>query len=75
MAKNCSIIELNVDDVMTSSPKYALDNSPAYDALNLMEIHEITVLPIVDHKKYIRGILHLHDILGKGEFKFSGHCS
>jgi arabinose-5-phosphate isomerase len=75
VAKNCSIIELNVDDVMTSSPKYALDNSPAYDALNLMEIHAITVLPIVDHKKYIRGILHLHDILGKGEFKFSGHCS
>ena len=75
VAKNCSIIELNVDDVMTSSPKYALDNSPAYDALNLMEIHAITVLPIVDHKKYIRGILHLHDILGKGEFKFNGHCS
>ena len=75
VAKNRSIIELAVDDVMTSSPKYALDNSPAYDALNLMEIHAITVLPIVDQKKYICGILHLHDILGKGEFKFNGHCS
>jgi arabinose-5-phosphate isomerase len=73
IAKDCSISELKVDEVMTPSPKYALNDSPAYDALNLMEIYQITVLPIVDHKKYIHGILHLHDILGKGEFKFNGN--
>jgi arabinose-5-phosphate isomerase len=73
VTKDCSIGELSVDEVMTSSPKYALKDSPAYDALNLMEIHQITVLPIVDQKRYIHGILHLHDILGKGEFKFNGN--
>ena len=31
-----------------------------------------TVLPIVDSGGEVKGILHLHDILGKGEFKFNG---
>ncbi len=75
VAKGHPIMKLNVDDVMTISPKYALDNSPAYDALNLMETYQITVLPIIDQKKHIRGILHLHDILGKGEFKFNVHSA
>ncbi|MGW8326057.1 MAG: CBS domain-containing protein, partial [Desulfobacterales bacterium] len=47
-------------------------NSPAYDALNMMEKHQITVLPITTVKGKVKGILHLHDILGKGEFKFNG---
>jgi CBS-domain-containing membrane protein len=37
-----------------------------------MESNEITVLPIIDHERRVQGILHLHDILGKGEFKFNG---
>jgi arabinose-5-phosphate isomerase len=37
-----------------------------------MEQHEITVLPIIDASQRLLGILHLHDILGKGEFKFTG---
>lgn len=73
VAKGHPIMALNVDAVMTPSPKQALDSSLAYDALNLMETHQITVLPIVDPEQHIRGILHLHDILGKGEFKFNGH--
>jgi arabinose-5-phosphate isomerase len=36
-----------------------------------MEQHQITVLPIVDSAGEVKGILHLHDILGKGEFKFN----
>lgn len=72
VAKEHPIMKLNVDEVMTYSPKYALDNSPVYDALNMMEIYQITVLPIVDQEMHIRGILHLHDILGKGEFRFNG---
>ncbi len=75
VAREHPILKLKVDDVMTTSPKYALDNSPAYDALNLMETYQITVLPIIDQKKHISGILHLHDILGKGEFKFNVHSA
>jgi arabinose-5-phosphate isomerase len=37
-----------------------------------MEQHQITVLPIIQDDMTVVGILHLHDILGKGEFKFNG---
>lgn len=63
---------LNVEEMMTVEPHVAETGTPAYDALNTMEKHQITVLPIVDEKRKVKGILHLHDILGKGEFKFNG---
>ncbi len=61
-----------VDDVMTKSPLSLSPQSFLYDALNLMERHEITVLPIVGDNNRPAGLLHLHDILGKGTFKFNG---
>jgi arabinose-5-phosphate isomerase len=64
--------ETPLTEVMTAAPKTLYPESAAYDALNLMETHQITVLPIVGRDHHIRGILHLHDILGKGEFKFNG---
>ncbi len=63
---------LNVDDVMTKNPRRVGPDLPAYDALNMMEKFQITVLPITDASGKIKGILHLHDILGKGDFKFNG---
>lgn len=71
IAQNKSIAGLTVEDVMTKDPRTVTLDSPTYDALNLMEKHQITVLPIIDGKKKVRGILHLHDILGKGDFKFN----
>ena len=61
-----------VEEVMTKTPLDIGLDAPAYDALNLMEQHQITVLPVVKDDKTVSGILHLHDILGKGEFKFNG---
>ena len=61
---------LPVETVMTQNPKCAYPETPAYDALGLMETYEITVLPITADDGTICGILHLHDILGKGEFRF-----
>ncbi|MBW2603616.1 MAG: KpsF/GutQ family sugar-phosphate isomerase [Deltaproteobacteria bacterium] len=72
IAEKQSIFDLTVEDVMTKNPRTVTPNSPAYDALNIMEKHQITVLPITDVKGKVRGIIHLHDILGKGEFKFNG---
>ena len=66
------VFELSVDDVMTKNPRTVDPDSPAYDALNLMEKYQITLLPIVDTTGTVQGILHLHDILGKGDFKFNG---
>jgi arabinose-5-phosphate isomerase len=72
IADKKSIVDLTVEDVMTKNPRTVRPNSPAYDALNMMEKHQITVLPITTAKGKVKGILHLHDILGKGEFKFNG---
>jgi arabinose-5-phosphate isomerase len=35
-----------------------------------MQKHEITALPIVDGANKLTGLLHLHNLLGKGEFRF-----
>jgi arabinose-5-phosphate isomerase len=58
---------------MTTHPRMLFLDALACDALNIMEKHQITVLPIVNIQQKIQGILHLHDILGKGDFKFNGH--
>ncbi len=72
VARNDPVFELSLAAVMTPSPLHAFAHTPAYDVLNIMEQHEITVLPIIDSAKRVQGILHLHDILGKGEFTFNG---
>jgi arabinose-5-phosphate isomerase len=63
--------DLPVEEVMTKDPKTLGPGSLASQALGIMEKHEITVLPIVNPVQKVRGILHLHDILGKGAFKFN----
>lgn len=72
LARNAPLNSMNVEQVMIAAPHHALPETPAYDALNIMEHHQITVLPIIDENNKVKGILHLHDILGKGEFKFNG---
>jgi len=63
------IATLGVSDIMTEDPITSDGQMRAADALSIMQQHEITVLPIVDDGK-LAGILHLHDLLGKGEFRF-----
>jgi len=72
IAKKKPIFDLKMEEVMTKNPKTVAPDSPAYDALNIMEQYQITVLPVTDSAGKVQGILHLHDILGKGEFKFNG---
>jgi arabinose-5-phosphate isomerase len=72
VASGKRISELTVEDIMTKNPCILQADSPAYEALNLMEQHQITVIPITNSAGEVQGILHLHDILGKGEFKFNG---
>jgi len=72
VARGIDFPRVSVGEVMTSNPRTIAPNAPAYDALNLMEKYEITVLPVTSERGEVQGILHLHDILGKGEFKFNG---
>lgn len=59
-----------IGQVMTPNPKSISPEIQASEALEMMEQYLITVLPIVDPDRRVVGILHLHDLLGKGEFKF-----
>jgi arabinose-5-phosphate isomerase len=70
IVENQEIWSLTAAAVMTKNPKHIDPETPAYDALALMEKNEIMVLPITTPAGIVCGILHLHDILGKGDFRF-----
>lgn len=72
IAQKKPVFSQSLAQTMTPSPLHAFAQTAAFDALDIMEKHEITVLPIIDDDRQVLGILHLHDILGKGEFKFNG---
>jgi arabinose-5-phosphate isomerase len=72
VASGQRISDLTVEDIMTKNPRALKADSHAYEALNMMEQHQITVIPITNSTGEVQGILHLHDILGKGQFKFNG---
>jgi arabinose-5-phosphate isomerase len=59
-----------IASVMTREPVSITADLMAADALSLMQSREITVLAVVDEQGRLEGILHLHDLLGKGEFRF-----
>ena len=65
-----SIKDLPLTKVMTANPKTISSTVMAADALSIMQRHEVTILPVVTEKGELEGILHLHDLLGKGEFRF-----
>lgn len=69
-AETASLAEYSADQIMTRDPVSIAAEALAADALSIMQRHEITILPIVDAGHRLVGILHLHDLLGKGEFRF-----
>ena len=70
--KQLDFATLKVEEVMSDNPFTITPDAPLYEALNIMEKHEITALPVTDKAKTLKGIIHLHDILGKGAFAFNG---
>ncbi len=65
-------IESAVEHVMTTAPRSVSPDQTAALALDIMESAAITVLPVVDPSGVLLGMVHLHDLLGKGGVKFSG---
>ena len=65
------IQQMKVDDIMTPSPKTVDENQSAGEALSLMEFYGITHLVIIDKTARVKGIIHLHDILGREEFRIN----
>ncbi len=69
MVKSLDIFSRPVSEVMTLTPKTIKEDLLAADALSIMQRHEVTILAVVNHHQRLVGILHLHDLLGKGEFR------
>ncbi len=69
MVKSLDIFSRPVSAVMTLTPKTIKEDLLAADALSIMQRHEVTILAVVNHHQRLVGILHLHDLLGKGEFR------
>jgi len=58
------------EQLMTRKPIAIGENHLAADALSIMQKHEITALPVLSGEGKLLGLLHLHNLLGKGEFRF-----
>ena len=58
--------------LMTASPSCAFVQQSAAEVMDIMEQKSITVLPVVDETHALVGVVHLHDLLGKGQVKFAG---
>jgi len=65
------ILEEPVGAIMSPSPKTIQVSGSVANALEIMEQYEITVLPVTSVRGELLGILHLHDLLGKGRVKFT----
>ncbi len=64
--EHCQVAEL-----MTHSPRYAEPEQSAAEIMDIMEEKGITVLPVLHADRTLAGIIHLHDLLGKGQIRFS----
>jgi arabinose-5-phosphate isomerase len=67
-----SIHKMMVEDIMSPSPKTVDENQTAAEALGIMELYSITHLVNVDRGNRVKGIVHLHDLLGREEFRING---
>ena len=53
------------EEIMTRSPKTIREDVFAEKAIEVMERYKITVLPVINESGEVKGIIHLHDILGR----------
>jgi arabinose-5-phosphate isomerase len=64
--KQNQILGYTASECMTPHPKNAHPDDLAVNALNLMESHKITMLPVVDSDNKPIGMLHMHDLIQAG---------
>ncbi len=62
----------SVSALMTANPRHALPGQSAAELIEIMERKMITVLPVVNDSHRLVGLVHMHDLLGKGQVKIAG---
>ena len=75
LLKQENIQKKRVEDIMSPSPKIIDQDQTAAEALGVMELFEITHLVILDGHQRVTGIVHLHDLLGREEFRVNGRTN
>jgi arabinose-5-phosphate isomerase len=71
LANGSNLFNEEAQNLMTKKPLSIRANRTAAEALEIMETKLITALSVVDHKGKCLGIIHLHDLLGKGQVPFA----
>lgn len=66
LQKGVDIYSLNIDDVMTKSPKFIKDNLMAVDALKIMNEKNITAMPVINDENKVVGTIRIQEILNEG---------
>jgi arabinose-5-phosphate isomerase len=66
------IRKLNVEEIMSPRPKTVEPDQTAAEAIGLMELYGITHLVILDRQRRVQGVVHLHDLLGREDFRLNG---
>jgi arabinose-5-phosphate isomerase len=72
LLKHKNIHSVKVEQVMSPAPRTVEEEQTAAEALGIMELYQITHLCIVNRDKTIKGVVHLHDLLGREEFRLNG---
>ncbi|MGC9323195.1 MAG: KpsF/GutQ family sugar-phosphate isomerase [Desulfomonilia bacterium] len=67
-----SLKGLTAKDIMSPSPKRISGDMLALDALDVMEKFQITSLLVTDRTDALTGVIHLHDLLGRGKLGLRG---
>lgn len=60
-----------VAELMTKNPRHGRAENSVAELLDLMERAAITVLPVTKEDGTVLGVIHLHDLLGKGAVHFT----
>ncbi len=72
VVKDALDLEKPVRRYATANPRRVPHVASVARAMDLMEQHAITALPVVNDQGALLGLVHIHDILGRGKISFSG---
>ncbi|MGA8833682.1 MAG: KpsF/GutQ family sugar-phosphate isomerase, partial [Desulfomonilaceae bacterium] len=71
LANGTNLFEKEAQFLMTKDPLSIRSDRTAAEALEIMESKLITALAVTDNDGKWLGIIHLHDLLGKGQIRFA----
>jgi len=60
------IFHIPVKEVMTKAPKVIQPDELAITAVKMMEQYGIVSMPVVDERRVLIGVIHLHDMMRAG---------